>query len=483
MLEDSQNGWKALCQDLKQVDNIPEGKTCSDMCKEDLWCSEWALVKNWKGEEQCWAGLGDRCYKTHGYEGQLVQAQRIMHGHHRVLRDLRFAEVDGLVYVDVTNDGGITATAQADGAQRCKNTCLSLVNCQIWIYHKSSGCWIEWPYKHRVQYPATAASWGIARSQDVVAGEYMQRVCGDLSGTPGVAPAPPPLPNQPITPGAPLPTVCETNNKAPLTAACQCASNVDGNECMPGMYCWEGNTCASSPKPDRTLPDEDDDEIIPVASNGSDWEKIVVVVLLLALIIVCCGLAGAGLMFMVMGSKSRASASTLQLSEVDDERDEAESNGKEANFTHAAPGFVSRAVPLLPTTTATAYAPFANQPRGQQPPQVAYTPLATSSSVSRQSTPMVEVPAGTPGAMPMMDNGSGRLVALPTGLPTLRLGGARDMRDPGPPKVCRNCGNVFMPDAVFCRRCGEPRSVFDMIDTNHDGFITPEEWKRFGMEP
>merc|ERR1712107_225548 len=104
-----------------------------------------------------------------------------------------------------------------------------------------------------------------------------------------------------------------------------------------------------------------------------------VVVLLLALIIICCGLAGAGLMFMVMGSKSRASASTLQLTEVDDERDEAESNGKETNFTHTAPGFVSRAVPLMPTTTAT-YAPFANQPRGQQAPQVAYTPLATSSS-------------------------------------------------------------------------------------------------------
>merc|ERR1712216_385263 len=474
VLEDSQNGWKALCQDLKQVDNIPEGKTCSDMCKEDLWCSEWALVKNWKGEEQCWAGLGDRCYKTHGYEGQLVQAQRIMHGHHRVLRDLRFAEVDGLVYVDVTNDGGITATAQADGAQRCKNTCLSLVNCQIWIYHKSSGCWIEWPYKHRVQYPATAASWGIARSQDVVAGEYMQRVCGDLSGTPGVAPAPPPLPNQPITPGAPLPTVCETNNKAPLTAACQCASNVDGNECMPGMYCWEGNTCASSPKPDRTLPDEDDDEIIPVASNGSDWEKIVV------------GIAPCShhRLLRPSGSRTDVHGDGVEVARFGFDATAVRSGGREGRSREQWEGSEFHACsPWLRIESGAAVANnYGDRLR----------PLCQPASWAAAATGGVYAPcdllfgeqakhadggSARRHAGGDADDGRRQRKAGCTANPSLGWG-ARHAR-PWTTESLPELRKRLHASAVFCRRCGEPRSVFDMIDTNHDGFITPEEWKRF----
>jgi len=487
VLEDSQTGWSGLCQGLHKIDNIPRGKTCADVCKEDLWCSEWALVKNANNEEQCWAGLGDRCYKNHGYEGQLVHAQRIMHGHFRVLRDLKYAEVDGLVHVDVTNEKGMATTADLDGTTRCKNTCLSLVNCQIWIYHKSSGCWIEWPLKHRIKYPATKQSWGIGGSTDVVAGQYLQRVCGNLSGDVQASPVVPsttPVPVPPTPAVSVLPTLCEPNNTLQLTAACQCASNVDSEECMMGQYCWEGNSCSNWPKPPgRTIPDDNtdglgDDGEEEFGVTDSHVNDIIRMTMLVLMCLVCCGTASIG--WVCMKGKGRDSGVRELEEDNYDERDADDSSPASEDFKRVQPthaDFVSRSVPLVmaPPPPAPVVA-YTNYPRAAA--QQAYMPVATSSA----SRGMVEVPAGTPGAMPMMENRNGGLVALPT----LRLGGAspaRMMNDPGPPTVCRYCGNVFMKDSTFCRKCGEPRSVFDMMDTNHDGFVTKEEWDRFGMGP
>jgi len=49
---------------------------------------------------------------------------------------------------------------------------------------------------------------------------------------------------------------------------------------------------------------------------------------------------------------------------------------------------------------------------------------------------------------------------------------------------CPSCGNVYLPDAVFCRKCGHKRpnatSLFDQLDTDGDGVLSREEMSRFG---
>eukprot|EP00929_Paragymnodinium_shiwhaense_P030788 TRINITY_DN17383_c0_g2_i1.p1 TRINITY_DN17383_c0_g2~~TRINITY_DN17383_c0_g2_i1.p1 ORF type:complete len:700 (+),score=149.76 TRINITY_DN17383_c0_g2_i1:48-2102(+) len=499
VLEDTAKGWNGLCQGLDPINTMPKGKTCADMCKDDLWCSEWALVQNHKGEERCWVGLGNRCYKTHGYEGKLVAAQRIMHGHYRVLRDMKYAQVDGLVHVDVSDDGGLSATPEAEGTKRCKNQCLSLVNCQIWVYFKTTGCWMEWPYKNRIKYPATKASWGISRTPDVVAGEYMQRVCGNLSGTAPAAPPAPALPAPVPVPAAPVPvpvpadgsevvppavvppavvpptvvpelapapapapvaepaTVCETSDDAPLAQPCLCESDASTNECLVGMYCWEGNICSNIPKPesrqidDEVFDDADSTTVAPVVAAAVPFDRhAVLTIVLIVAVIFCAGLIGAALMTLCLRLCSKdGSSSALELQAFFEGEDDSPASPDRLDspvvgMAHAYP------VPMHGAPMQAAYA----------------TPVVTR---------MVEVPAGTPGAIPVLAT-SGGTTSAP--LPTLRLGAGRN----GAPRVC-TCGSVFAADSVFCRKCGEPRSVFDMIDTNGDGVVTQEEWRRFGMEP
>eukprot|EP00930_Biecheleria_cincta_P062815 TRINITY_DN4825_c0_g1_i4.p1 TRINITY_DN4825_c0_g1~~TRINITY_DN4825_c0_g1_i4.p1 ORF type:complete len:147 (-),score=18.92 TRINITY_DN4825_c0_g1_i4:9-410(-) len=49
---------------------------------------------------------------------------------------------------------------------------------------------------------------------------------------------------------------------------------------------------------------------------------------------------------------------------------------------------------------------------------------------------------------------------------------------------CRNCGNVYMADSLFCRKCGTkrvdgPMDMFSQLDVNGDGQLSPQEFAAF----
>lgn len=59
-----------------------------------------------------------------------------------------------------------------------------------------------------------------------------------------------------------------------------------------------------------------------------------------------------------------------------------------------------------------------------------------------------------------------------------QLAGGQYMTAGNPASTCANCGNVFMPDAVFCRKCGAKRETdaFAQMDVNGDGVLSREEF-------
>eukprot|EP00929_Paragymnodinium_shiwhaense_P023955 TRINITY_DN14879_c0_g1_i2.p1 TRINITY_DN14879_c0_g1~~TRINITY_DN14879_c0_g1_i2.p1 ORF type:complete len:386 (+),score=49.21 TRINITY_DN14879_c0_g1_i2:1022-2179(+) len=377
-----------------------------------------------------------------------------MHGHYRVIRDLKYAQVDGLVHVDVTDDGGLRSTADADGIKRCKNTCMSLVNCQIWIYSRSHGCWMERPNKHRIQYPATFRSWGIGSSSDIVAGEFVQRVCGDLSGSdaPALPPAPtdtvPPIPEgQPAVPTSPM---CPTSNKVALTVACTCESNANSSDCAAGMFCWDGNTCSSSAKPDpRTLPDDVDTSSpatnpVPVLAQTSERTQILVLVCGILLVVVCSSLAIAGLLSMTVSFSSRAPHhASKQGSAVAPLVDEEDAT---ALYPHAAP--VKRGVVLVEEEEPGSSRLPPSSAAAQHLLPVMYTPMRPVKQMHPGQAQHV-VYSGYPplASCPGVPSASAAM------LPTLRLGGVRSSSSgqgcacgSGAPKlaggVCSKCAQL-----------------------------------------
>eukprot|EP00929_Paragymnodinium_shiwhaense_P114070 TRINITY_DN82393_c0_g1_i1.p1 TRINITY_DN82393_c0_g1~~TRINITY_DN82393_c0_g1_i1.p1 ORF type:complete len:1022 (-),score=195.67 TRINITY_DN82393_c0_g1_i1:123-3188(-) len=294
-LKDKASGWPGVCEGLKQT-NLPEGVTCEEKCKGSIWCAEFVETKS--GE--CWMGQGVNCYKKHPWNDDVVTSKRFMHGHYRVIRDLKGAQVKGVVPIDVSGDDGNLDLDVNVGMDRCRSTCLGLINCQIWTYSHSGGCFIEWPYHKAIDYPATTWSWGIGlpeKDQTVIGGEFLQRMCGHLSdpsATTTTAAAPVPVTQTSakcstlVCPSglelnteaaaldcagavcsaeaessdvktccvkpAPALVPCTPNDNSPLSTACKCAATATLNDCGSGNYCWSDGSCNAEPKVPTTLP-------------------------------------------------------------------------------------------------------------------------------------------------------------------------------------------------------------------------------------
>lgn len=171
--------WPGQCHGLVKVDNVPQGISCEDACKQNVACPGYELA----ADGSCWHGLGRDCF-TGGQTGRGVpkEAKRFQRGSIRVIRNMTHLSLTNLE--TVFGPGSITSMSQQGGqplpARQCANVCYSLVGCEYWQLDTRIGCRIENPANgHTVTYPlsSSAVSWDAASVADIVAGEYIQRRC------------------------------------------------------------------------------------------------------------------------------------------------------------------------------------------------------------------------------------------------------------------------------------------------------------------
>merc|ERR1712187_894007 len=109
-----------------------------------------------------------------------------MHGSFRVLRDLKGMQIMGLTLMfspELFQDW-------KEGARHCRYYCLAALTCEWWQYSTIGGCFVEDVSKARVKYPLTTdASHSVTSTEfanSMVAGEYIQHLCGVAVGTEGL---------------------------------------------------------------------------------------------------------------------------------------------------------------------------------------------------------------------------------------------------------------------------------------------------------
>eukprot|EP00929_Paragymnodinium_shiwhaense_P034909 TRINITY_DN18948_c0_g1_i1.p1 TRINITY_DN18948_c0_g1~~TRINITY_DN18948_c0_g1_i1.p1 ORF type:complete len:444 (-),score=59.23 TRINITY_DN18948_c0_g1_i1:198-1529(-) len=193
VLEDSQYGWPAYCQDLvaksgpeknSWTHGIPKGETCETECIKSPDCSVWVVVND--SAQACWHGQGSNCYQRAGFPG-VRRAQRIMHGKVRVLANLTTVQLWGL---KKAFDSNYFVHQLTDGVAACRNHCYSNIGCQYWQYSSVTGCWTEEPNledeENEVAYPLTRheATNDTRMAKFILAGEYIQHVCPGRAGVP-----------------------------------------------------------------------------------------------------------------------------------------------------------------------------------------------------------------------------------------------------------------------------------------------------------
>lgn len=175
------------CERLQQV-KLPKGGNCAASCSADLFCPVWrtsvldnSSTKRGSESEVCMQGLGYGCAghaERRSTPGMAAGGQRLVRGHYRVLKDLTGTQVTRLQNVFTTSS--TTAPSAMIGA--CRTVCVSLLSCEVWQYSNDTGCWVEDTQIESIEYPPSASSFlrHTAAARTVVAGEYIQRICGDV---------------------------------------------------------------------------------------------------------------------------------------------------------------------------------------------------------------------------------------------------------------------------------------------------------------
>jgi len=182
-LEDTATGWPGKCLGLARTD-LPMTEDCESSCRGNVSCASFQEVRTEGGLLQCWQGTGYDCFRDDGHRVNVVQAKRFMHGHYRVLKDLRGYEVTGLQYAFA----GSFFSDVNEAVKMCNHTCLSNIGCHAWRFSTGDGCWFDDPLRGSLTYPPSSKDF-ISNTEAaalVVAGEYIQRLCEvpqDLTGS------------------------------------------------------------------------------------------------------------------------------------------------------------------------------------------------------------------------------------------------------------------------------------------------------------
>jgi hypothetical protein len=176
VLEDVQDAWEGACTRLQRVE-LQGDQGCEANCSTNVSCPGWQEVRVAGGTE-CWQGLGHRCeVRRLGFSP--LGGQRLMHGHYRVLRDLK-----GVHVLNLQNVFGRMMSPREVGPAiaTCRKYCLSLLACEVWQYSSITGCWVEDPSVQSIDYPPSDASFvtNSLAAQRIVAGEYVQRLCAGV---------------------------------------------------------------------------------------------------------------------------------------------------------------------------------------------------------------------------------------------------------------------------------------------------------------
>lgn len=181
-LEDTATGWPGKCLGLARTD-LPMTEDCESSCRGNVSCASFQEVRTEGGLLQCWQGTGYDCFRDDA-QVNVVQAKRFMHGHYRVLKDLRGYEVTGLQYAF---EGSFFSDVN-EAVKMCNHTCLSNIGCHAWRFSTGDGCWFDDPLRGSLTYPPSSKDF-ISNTEAaalVVAGEYIQRLCEvpqDLTGS------------------------------------------------------------------------------------------------------------------------------------------------------------------------------------------------------------------------------------------------------------------------------------------------------------
>ena len=171
-LEDTATGWPGKCLGLHRT-QLPVTEDCESSCRGNVSCASFQVVRTDGGLLECWQGTGYDCFRD--AEVNVVQAKRFMHGHYRVLKDLRGYEVTGLQYAF----SGSFFSDVNEAVKMCNHTCLSNIGCHAWRFSTGDGCWFDDPLRGSLTYPPDSKTM-VADTEAaalVVAGEYIQRLC------------------------------------------------------------------------------------------------------------------------------------------------------------------------------------------------------------------------------------------------------------------------------------------------------------------
>mmetsp|Transcript_38826 Transcript_38826/g.119874 ORF Transcript_38826/g.119874 Transcript_38826/m.119874 type:complete len:835 (-) Transcript_38826:98-2602(-) len=175
VLEDTQKTWPGKCRGLVQLPNTFAG--CDTNCQQDPFCASWQT-----SQFGCYQGVGHNCFVRDTFAA--IRAQRLMHGHVRVLWNLTGWQIVGLTK-SFGNERGYFQI-ESDAIEACKKVCYSDIRCQYWQYTPNYGCWVEDASKgYQPPWPLTT-TWAYRSTQfalDCVAGEYIQHICPRAQAT------------------------------------------------------------------------------------------------------------------------------------------------------------------------------------------------------------------------------------------------------------------------------------------------------------
>jgi hypothetical protein len=143
---------------------------CKAYCEADVGCSVWIIRSS-----QCMTGVPGSGSTFSDSETDATAGGRVMHGKTRDIAPLKTKKMS------VTSENVFPKTVldnigEATAKKRCKEICVSNVECQFWQLMQETGCWVENVIGLNPIYPLVTA--GITENAGtVIDGGYIQHSC------------------------------------------------------------------------------------------------------------------------------------------------------------------------------------------------------------------------------------------------------------------------------------------------------------------